>query len=167
MKILKSILFISVLILSSSAFAQKFGHINSNELLMLMPERNQVESEIKAYASELEAQLSSMTKEYQAKVSDFQAKEGTMTDMVRKSKINEITDLEARIQEFQSGAQQDLQKKEETLLKPIIDKAKKAIEDVAKENNYTYIFDSGVGVLLYQKDSDNIMPLVKKKMGLL
>jgi len=167
MKIVKSILFIAVIFLSSSAFAQKFGHINSNELLMLMPERNQVESEIKAYASELEAQLSAMTKEYQTKVSDFQAKEASMTDMIRKSKINEITDLEARIQEFQSGAQQDLQKKEETLLKPIIDKAKKAIEDVAKENNYTYIFDSGVGVLLYHKDSENIMPMVKKKMGLL
>ena len=60
-----------------------------------------------------------------------------------------------------------LQSQEEKLLRPIIDKAKKAIEDVAKENNFTYIFDSGVGVLLYQNDSDDIMPMVKKKLGLL
>jgi outer membrane protein len=51
-------------------------------------------------------------------------------------------------------------------LKPIIDKAKKAIEDVAKENGYTYIFDSSVGVLLYYENSDDIMTLVKKKLGL-
>ena len=52
-------------------------------------------------------------------------------------------------------------------LRYAIDKAKKAIEDVAKENNYNYVFDSGVGVLLYQRDSDDIMPMVKKKLGLL
>lgn len=167
MKLFKSFLFLAIIFVSTTAFAQKLGHINSNELLLAMPERATVENEIKSYASELEAQLSAMTKEYQTKVADFQAKEATMTDMIRKSKITEITDLEARIQEFQAGAQQDLQKKEETLLKPIIDKAKQAIEDVATENNYTYIFDSGVGVLLYQKDSDDIMPLVKKKLGLL
>ena len=166
MRILKSFLFIAIVFASTTAFAQKFGHINSNDLLLAMPERTQVETEIKAYATELETQLSAMTKEYQAKVADFQSKDGSMTEMVRRSKINEITDLEGRIQEFQSGAQEDLQNKEETLLKPIIDKAKKAISEVAEENNYTYILDSGVGVVLYKKDSNDIMPLVKKKLGI-
>jgi outer membrane protein len=90
-----------------------------------------------------------------------------MTDAIKQDKIKEITNLEERISEFQQSAQKDLQSQEEKLLRPIIDKAKKAIEDVAKENNFTYIFDSGVGVLLYQNDSDDIMPMVKKKLGLL
>ncbi|MCB0801966.1 MAG: OmpH family outer membrane protein [Flavobacteriales bacterium] len=164
---MKNILLIAVMVLSTSVFAQKLGHINSNELLLAMPERNAVEQQIKSYAQELETQLGTMSKEYQAKVQDYQAKEATMTDAIKKDKIKEITNLETRITEFQQTAQNDLQNKEESLLKPIIDKAKKAIEDVAKENNYTYIFDSGVGVLLYQKDSDDIMPMVKKKLGLL
>ncbi|KAA3642637.1 MAG: OmpH family outer membrane protein [Bacteroidetes bacterium] len=167
MKTMKNILLIAVMVLSTSVFAQKLGHINSNELLLAMPERNAVEQQIKSYAQELETQLGTMSKEYQAKVQDYQAKEATMTDAIKKDKIKEITNLETRITEFQQTAQNDLQNKEESLLKPIIDKAKKAIEDVAKENNYTYIFDSGVGVLLYQKDSDDIMPMVKKKLGLL
>lgn len=166
MKSIKRILFLAAILFSVSASAQKFGHINSNKLLMAMPERNTIEANIKTYAAELEAQLSAMHKEYQSKVSAFQAKSENMTETVRNSKIKEITDLEGRIQEFQTSAQAELQEKEEKLLQPLIDKAKKAIEDVASENGYTYIFDSGVGVLLYQKDSNDIMPLVKKKMGL-
>lgn len=167
MKKMKNIILLAFTLISMSSFGQKLGHINSNELLMAMPERNQIEEEIKSYAQELEGQLSAMSKEYQAKVQDYQAKEATMTDAIRKDKVKEITNLETRITEFQQTAQQDLQEKEEALLKPIIDKAKKAIEDVAKENNYTYILDSGVGVLLYYRDSDDIMPMVKKKLGLL
>lgn len=167
MKKMKNIVLIAATLLSTAVFGQKLGHINSNELLLAMPERTSVENNIKTYAQDLESQLGTMTKEYQAKVQRYQSNEATMTDAIKQDKIKEITNLEERISEFQQSAQKDLQTKEETLLKPIIDKAKKAIEDVAKENNYTYIFDAGVGVLLYQKESDDIMPLVKKKLGLL
>ncbi len=167
MRTIKQTLLILAVVFTGTVFGQKLGHINSNELLMAMPERNNVEAEIKKYAQELESQLSTMTKEYQSKVQNYQSKEATMTESIKQDKIKEITNLEDRISEFQQTAQKDLQAKEEQLLKPIIDKAKNAIEQVAKENNYTYIFDSGVGVLLYQKDSDDIMPMVKKKLGLL
>ena len=167
MRKMKHIVLVLATFLSTMAFGQKFGHLNSNELLLAMPERTSVENQIKKYAQDLESQLSAMTNEYQVKVQNFQSNEATMTEAIKKDKIKEITNLEQRINEFQQTAQQDLQAKEESLLKPLIDKAKKAIEEVAKENNYTYIFDSGVGVLLYQRDSDDIMPLVKKKMGLL
>jgi len=167
MKKMKNIVLIAATLLSTAVFGQKLGHINSNELLLAMPERTAVEGNIKKYAQELESQLGTMSKEYQAKVQEYQAKEATMTDAIKQDKIQEITNLEERIAKFQQTAQQDLQQKEETLLKPIIDKARKAIEDVAKEGNYSYIFDSGVGVLLFQKDSDDIMPMVKKKLGLL
>tara|TARA_R110002072_G_scaffold144412_1_gene290467 strand:- start:371 stop:874 length:504 start_codon:yes stop_codon:yes gene_type:complete len=167
MKTMKNIILIAVTLLTTSVFGQKFGHLNSNDLLMAMPERSAVEEDIKKYAQQLESQLGTMSKEYQAKVQDYQSKEATMTEAIKKDKIKEITNLEERISEFQQTAQTDLQEREEKLLRPIIDKAKTAIEEVAKENGYTYVFDSGVGVLLYQKDSDNIMPLVKKKLGIL
>lgn len=167
MKRMKHIILVLATLMSAAVFGQKLGHLNSNELLLAMPERTNVENQIKKYAQDLESQLSAMTTEYQTKVQNYQSNEATMTEAIKKDKIKEITNLEQRINEFQQTAQQDLQAKEEALLKPLIDKAKKAIEDVAKENNYNYIFDSGVGVLLYQKDSDDIMPMVKKKMGLL
>jgi len=167
MKRIKSLVFVTLMILSTGLFAQKFGHINSNELLQAMPERSQIEKDVQKYAQELESQLSTMSKEYQAKVQEYQTKEATMTEAIKQDKIQEITNLEERISKFQKSAQKDLQEKEETLLKPIIDRAKKAIEEVAKENNYTYILDSGVGVILYSRESDDIMPLVKKKLGIL
>ena len=80
---------------------------------------------------------------------------------------SEIMDLQQRIQSFQASAQEQLQMKEQDLLQPIIDKAKKAIEDVAKENGYTYIFDSGLGVLLYMPEGDDVKALVKTKLGIL
>jgi len=167
MRNLKNIILISLTLLATSTFAQKLGHINSNELLLAMPERANVENQIKTTAQELENQLTVMTKEYEAKIQDYQAKESTMTDAIKTDKLKEITNLEQRITEFRQTANNDLQTQEETLLKPIIDKARTAIEEVAKEGGYSYIFDSGVGVLLYQKDSDDIMPMVKKKLGLL
>ena len=167
MKKIKNIILVAATILSTAAFGQKLGHINSNELLLAMPERAAVEENIKRTAQDLETKLAALTKEYQSQVQTYQAQETTMTDAIKQDKIKEITNLEERISEFQQSAQKDLQSQEEKLLRPIIDKAKKAIEDVAKENNFTYIFDSGVGVLLYQNGSDDIMPMVKKKLGLL
>jgi outer membrane protein len=89
-----------------------------------------------------------------------------MSDLIRQTKERELQDMGARIQEFQENAEKKLQDRQQEVLKPIIDRAKKAIEDVAKENGYTYIFDTSVGALLYQQDSEDILPLVKKKLGL-
>ena len=84
----------------------------------------------------------------------------------KQDKIAEITALEERIQAFQQNAQQSLQKKEQELLEPILSKARKAIEDVATEGDFTYIFDKSIGSILYAKESENVLSLVKKKLGL-
>jgi len=152
----------------SNAIAQnsKIGHINSNDLLELMPEKDQAAKDVEAFAKQLENQLKTMSAEYETKLRDYQSQQALMTEPVRQTKIQEITDLEQRIQQFQLTAQESLQKKEGEILKPIIDKAKKAIEDVAKEKGYDYILDTGLGVVLYHKSGDDILPLVKKKLGL-
>ena len=84
----------------------------------------------------------------------------------QESKLKELQDLENRIKIFDEQAQEDLQSKQEELLKPLIDKAKAAIAEVAKENGYTYVFDTSVGALLYFELSDDIIELVKKKLNI-
>ena len=165
---MKKITFLALLcILTLSSSAQnKFGYIDSQELLMLMPERKTAETEVQEFAKSLEAQLGSMTAEYQQSVQEYQANESTYTDLVKQDKVAEITSLEQRIQAFQQNAQQSLQAKEQELLEPILAKARKAIEDVATEGDYTYIFDKSIGSILYAKESENVIPLVKKKLGL-
>jgi outer membrane protein len=167
MKMKKILLLSLTLLISISSFSQnKFGYIDSQELLLLMPERKTAEEEVQTFAKSLESQLQAMTAEYQQSVQEYQANEATYTDLVKQDKVTEITGLEQRIQSFQQNAQQALQSKEQELLEPILQKARKAIEDVASEGDYTYIFDKSVGSILYVKESENILDKVKKKLKL-
>ncbi len=168
---MKKVFLISVMTLFVGyGFSQqklKLGHLNSNNLLEAMPERSTAQKTLQDFSKQLEDQLVSMQEELEKKYNEFLEKKDSMTELIRKNKEEELMSLQQRIQTFQTNAQQELQKKEQELIMPIVDKAKKAIEDVAKENAYTYIFDTGSGAILYfPKDADDILPLVKKKLGI-
>ncbi|MDX9904951.1 MAG: OmpH family outer membrane protein [Bacteroidales bacterium] len=166
------LLFVMVIALStvmSAGFGQvnaKLGYIDSNELLELMPGKDSIQTALQDYQKTLETQLQTMYAEYQTKVQDYQTNSRTMSDIIRQTKEKELADLETRIQTFQQQADTDLQNKQVELLQPLLDKAKNAINAVAKENGYTYIFDVGTGAFLFYEKGDNIMPLVKAKLGL-
>jgi outer membrane protein len=168
--ILKLALIVLLVTGATNIFAQKnfkFGHVDSNALMQIMPERQQAQQDLETFATELEKQLEVMQVEFQNKYQDYLAKTDSLSDLIRQSKESELQDLQLRIQKFQESAQQELSKKEAELIQPIIDKARAAIEEVGKENGYTYIFDLGTGPIIYfSQDSDDILPLVKKKLGL-
>jgi|DewCreStandDraft_4_1066084.scaffolds.fasta_scaffold126862_2 outer membrane protein len=159
-------LFLSVSNISLAQKVVKLGHIDSNELLKIMPGRDSAYATLQRHVKELEATLKNMKAEFESKYQDFINNQSQMSDLIKQTKTRELQDMQARIEDYQDNAQKDYQEREKKLLTPIIDKAKKAIEEVAQENKYTYIFDSGVGALLYEDSSDDIMPLVKKKLGL-
>ena len=163
-KILLNLLFLTT-ILSTQA-QNKFGYLNSNELLAMMPESQSMQEELQSYAKGLETQLTAMQAEYEKKVVEYQQNESTYTDIVKEDKIREIENIQQRVVEFQKNAQQSLAEKEAELFTPIREKAMKAIDNVAKEGNFTYIFDSGSGGFLYAAESENIINLVKSKLGL-
>ena len=160
------IAFCSVMSMGFSQVSPKFGYIDSNELLEMMPGKDSIQKVLQDYGKMLENQLQSMYGEYQTKVQDYQANSSTMSDIIRQTKEKELADLETRIQSFQQQADTDLQNKQVELLQPLLDKAKNAINAVAKENGYTYILDVGTGAFLYYETGDNILPKVKAKLGL-
>ena len=163
----KVLVVIVALVIAAPTFAQqKFGHIDSAALLELMPEKAKAEKELEAFAKEFQTALEAMAKEYEGKVASFQQTEKDMIPTVRNTKVTEISELERRIQEFQTQAQEEIGKKEQDVLTPIIEKARKAIDEVAVAKNYTYIFDNSQGVLLYAKDTEDVMADVKAKLGL-
>lgn len=164
--IFRKSLVVALVLIGTSVFAQKFGYVDSNELMLGMPERKKAEADLQAYAQQLQQQLQTMSAEFEAKVSEYQQKETSYTEVIKKTKLKEITDLESRIKEFQMTAQDDLKDKEEELLKPMVEKIKKTIADFAKENKYSYIFDSAAGTLLYMPETDNLGPQIKKKLGI-
>jgi outer membrane protein len=166
MKKLFLILTVAAMTYSGSAMAQKIAHINLNDLLLLMPERKKAETDIQEYAKTLDGQMRTMNAEYESKVQEYTAKESIMTEPVKVDKQKEIGDLEERIRNFQTTAQESLQKKQNELLEPMLAKAKKSIEEIAKENGYKLVIDSSQNTLLYSDPADDIMPLAKKKLGL-
>lgn len=153
-------------LLTLGTYAQKFGHINSQELLALMPERTTAETSLQDYAKGLESQLMSMQTEYQSMIENYQNNESSYDDLTKQDKISEIQGLEQRITTFQKSAQSSLQEKEQDLLRPILEKAQNAIDSVAEKGKYTYILDSSSGLILYSKDSENILDKVKKELDL-
>lgn len=149
-----------------NAQSLKIGHINSQELLGLMPEVKKADADLKVYAKSFEDQLETMSKEYQKKMGDYQTQEKTMTDAVKEVKQKEITDLGARIESTQKSAEEKVVAKKQELFKPILDKAEKAIKDVAKEKAIDYVFDVSTGSVLVTKDADNMLTAVKAKLGI-
>jgi outer membrane protein len=155
--------------LNASAIGEagiKLGYVNSQELLSIMPEMTKADADLKAFAKQYQDQLETMGKEFEKKGTDYQTNEKTMSDAVKTVKQKELQDLEARIRDYQQSAQEKIGKKKEELYKPILEKADKAIKDVAKEKGYDYVFDASGGSLLYARDSDNLLPLVKTKLGI-
>jgi len=148
----------------------KIGYIDSQELLAAMPESDSAQAQLQKLAQEHESTLDEMTVEFNKKFDAYKkALNATppMSELSRTTKEAELQDLQDRIQKFQDSAQQDLQQKRAELFKPVQDKAIKAVNDVAAENGFTYILDSGTGVVVYTApDAVNIMPLVKTKLGL-
>ncbi len=144
--------------------AQKTAHVQLDSLIQLMPETKQAMEIAQAYLKDLEKQVASMKTEFDTKYQDYLANEPSYSDLVKKTKQEELQTLNQRIQDFQQQAQQDYQKKYGELSKPIQEKAKKAIDMVAKENGYKYVFDTSTGIVLYSEASEDILALVKKKM---
>ncbi len=150
-----------------AAFAQtvKLGHIDRQKLMLLLPERKTAETKMQAFAKTLDDRLKAMGAEYQAKVADVQSRADAMTQTEKDVAVREIGELEQRIQSAQQKAQEDLDKQEEELLKPMVEKTNAAISDVAAANNFTYIFDTSTGFVLYYETGEDIMGLVKAKLG--
>jgi len=168
---IKAIVIIILLFTVNLGYSQaklKFGHINSNELIALMPAREKAQTQLQEYATQLEEQLTVMQTELENKYNVYLKQESTYNDIVKETKQQELQDLQTRIQEFQGSAQTRYQKKESELIQPIIDEANNAIQEVGKENGFTYIFDVSTGAVVYfSENSIDILSLVKTKLGII
>lgn len=161
----KLILFLA-LALPMLASAQKFGHINTQELFALMPELKQVEARLDSLNSQYETLLASMQEEYQRKLQDYQSKQATMTDAIRQITEEELMSLQQRLQTTYTTAQQDVQKKQEEFLVPVQERMVKAIQKVGKDKGFTYIFNSSGATVYVAPDAIDVMEDVKKELGI-
>ncbi|MDZ4750749.1 MAG: OmpH family outer membrane protein [Flavobacteriales bacterium] len=148
-----------------SGFSQKLGHVDGQAILLQMPERTTAEDSIKEISADYQAALDEMGSDREKRVAEIQQNGQTWPEALLQSKMKGVQDLETNMVDFRSQAEEDLAKLEQTLMKPMVDRAKAAIEAVGKEENFTYVFDSSTGTLLYMNGED-ITVKVKAKLGI-
>jgi outer membrane protein len=153
-----------------SAMAQnlKFGHVNSDELIKALPEFDSANVKLEKFRKELVNYLELLSVELNNKSEAYNKESKNLTDIIRQSKEQELVEMQRKIQEFQTNAQEQLQNKQVELFQPVYAKVDKAIKDVGKENGFMYVFDIAKGSLLYfdETKSTNVLALAKAKLGL-
>ena len=162
---MKKLIIAVLLALPIIASAQKFGHINTQELFAEMPEVAQVKLKMDTIQSQYENQLASMNEEFQKKVQDYQTQEATMAEAIKQIRQQELQEMQQRIQLFYQTAEQDIQKKQQELLTPVHETMTQAIKAVGERDGYTYIFDSAAMVHI-GADAIDATPAVKKELGI-
>ena len=152
-----------------SSVAQKFGHLNLGNAVALMPETKAADAELAAYQTQLIAKGEEMAKKFQESYNKYleDARTGNFPPVQMKQREEALQKERDTILEYDQEMQEMVQKKREELLVPIFTKVQDAIKELAKENGYTLVFDSSVfNTLLFAEDQDDLMPLLKAKLGI-
>ena len=172
-KFVKLTLAVALLFIGASAAnAQKFGRVDLTAVITAMPEFAEANKNLEAYGKDLQDQLEQMQVEFNQKLADYQKNANTYSDAIRQTKESELQQLDQRLREFQQIAYQDLQKKQNELMAPIIEKANNAVNAVAKEGGYIAIFNTegdmaaSAGLAYFDPEQlTNITEAVAKKLG--
>jgi len=159
--------FLFAVLCMTTMFAQKFGHINSQQLLMDSPMVKEADEALKVYQGDLITKGQDMVKKfetsYQQYVTDVDA--GTLNKVQMGKREEELARSQEAIQKYEIEVQQKIAKKREELYAPILEKAKIAIDEIGKEGSYTMIFDTGSNSIVYAPESEDILLKVKAKLG--
>lgn len=162
-----ALLFAAILPLAAMAQEIKIGYINTNEVMMLMPEINDVEKQMADFTEQNRKYLQDMQTEIQNKAKVYEAEKANLSDAIRAAREEELYSMQERLQTTYQTLQQEAQTKQQNLLKPIQDKLRAAIEAVGQTNNFFLIFDSESGLLYKSPKAIDATPLVKKHLGIL
>lgn len=162
------ILMVALLPLFATAQTVKLGYINSQEVMMMMPEVNDVEKQLAEFNEKNMKYLQDMDKEIQDKYAKYEQEKNNMTEAIRKVQEEELMGLQQRLQTTYQALQQEAQKKQAELLKPLQDKLMAAIESVSKKQGLTMVYDMMSGAVVYKSEAAiDITPAVKKELGIL
>ena len=164
---MKKLIVFLMMVLPLGAFAQdvKIAFVNTQEVITAMPELAAMEKQMTEINENYKKELKQMQDEYQKKYSDYIAQQDSLTENIKLRRMQEIQDIQERINNFLQVAEQDVQKKQQELFTPIQQKVQTTIKAVGDEKGYMYIIDPSV--LLYKGTSAvDATPFVKSELGL-
>lgn len=168
---MKKLFFAIMLMMPFSLMAQnvmKIGYINSQELITAMPEYEAALKQLEDINLTYQQEGKKLQEEFQKKYTEYMQTKDALDSTIKEYKENELQRLQQSIEEFTQNAQNNLQKKQQDLVTPIIEKANKALKQVGDENGFTYIIDTNNGQVVPYVGADaiNVLPLVKKNLNL-
>ena len=169
MKQFRTFLIAVALTVGATAFTNaqtKIAHIASQELVETMPAFKDAMTQLEKLQKTYDTEIRDMMTEAQKTMQRYEAEAPTKTEEENQKRAAELQSTQQRIREHGQNAQQDLQKKEVDLLKPIYEKARVAIHKVAKAKGYEYVLDSSNGSGVIMAEGYNLMPDVKKELGI-
>lgn len=156
----------------TKAVGVKIGYVDVVYVFELLPETKIIESELMSFGKQLQKQIEASLKEYNQKKDAFERGYETMTESMRSKKSSEIQQLRKEIQLLQEREfPQKIAEKQNSLIQPVQEKIANAIEQIAKENGYTYVLNKNsreafiASPLLYVDEAHNITNIVLKKLG--
>jgi outer membrane protein len=158
--------FLLAILISQVAIGQKYGYVNSTELIQGLPEVQEANANLAVFRSELESKGEEMFKEYREKALELQRQQqaGEIAPRQYEERAAALRQEEETLREFEEDSQEQLFKKSEELLQPIQDKIRAAIKAIAEEQGYDYIFDNSGGIILYAEETTNLNDLLKSKI---
>ena len=165
-KVLKLTLAVALVMSASSLYAQKFGRISTDELIVAMPEMKEAQANFETFQKDIQETYEVMRVEYNNKMADLQKNEATYSESMKQLKTKEIQDLINRIGEYEQNAQTEMQQKYAELMRPIQEKALAAINEVAKAGGYAAVFETGTFIYFDESQIADLMPAVKAKLGI-
>lgn len=168
MKNLRSLLFIAVFALGMSgvANAQKIAHIDFSKVVASMPEMQALNKNLEKIEKTWKDELQGMEKKLQDKYTKYSAESDNQTKAINEKRALEIQDDQKRLNQSKQMAQNDMQQKMNDGLTPIVEKARKAIQEIADAKGITYVIDTSKGVLIAFEKGEDLYAAVKAKLGL-
>ena len=166
---MKKIILIAVMaVMSVAASAQnlKFGYVNFNEIVMLMPEMDAARATMEENQKTNEEILMSMYQEYQTKMQDYQAKAATWTSAIRESKEKELMDIESRLQQTQQSLQQEMQQLQSSLQAPSYEKAQTTVQEIAKAQGLAFVFEESSLLYIDPAQGVNLTTEARKALNI-
>jgi outer membrane protein len=166
-KAIKAILLMLTVATAANA-QQKIGYLNAQAILADMTDMKAADSQLEAFAKQLTAKDSLMVVAFQVKAQKLgeDQQKGLLAPIALEAEKKKLEAEKASIEEFEQKMQQDLAERRKTLYQPVLDKVNKAIQDVAKEQAFTYVVDLTAGSLLYADEKNDLQNAVRAKLGL-
>ena len=148
-------------------FAQKFGHLNSADIIQVMPEYTTAQTELQKLEKQYSDELKMMETELSKKSEEYEAQKATLPANIQQRREQELLELYGRMQQYYQQSQQELAQASQEKMAALTEKITKAIKEVGVAGGYLYIFDVASGIpYISETLSTDVTAQVKAKLGI-